>query len=56
MTDSTRGVNEKRKVFMRVDALLGEAMPMSCVQHKTFAELREGLLARLDFDARRSEF
>ena len=56
MTDSTRGVNEKRKVFMRVDALLGEAMPMSCVQHKTFAELREGLLARVAFDARRSEF
>ncbi len=55
MTDSTRGVNEKRKVFMRVDALLGEAMPMFR-KHKTFAELREGLLARLDFDARRSEF
>ena len=50
MTDSTRGVNEKR-----VDALLGEAMPMFR-KHKTFAELREGLLARLDFDARRSEF
>ena len=51
-----KGCKRKRKVFMRVDALLGEAMPMSCVQHKTFAELREGLLARVAFDARRSEF
>ena len=55
MTDSTRGVNEKRKDFKRVDALLGEAMPMFR-KHMAFAELREGLLARLAFDARRSEF
>ena len=43
------------QAFSCSEPLLGEAMPMFR-KHKTFAELREGLLARLDFDARLSEF